>query len=201
MVVDDDAVVRQSLVRLLESADYAIRSYASAQAFLDDPLPDEPACLILDMKLPDSSGLDVIETLAKRDAMVPVIFITGHGSIPMSVQAMKAGAVEFLTKPVLADTLLNAVEDALARDEINFQTRVQHKAFRQRYESLTSRERQVFQLAVSGLLIKQIASELGVSEITAKVHKRNVMDKMQTRTVADLVRVAERLQIVEEKKR
>ena len=196
MVVDDDDVVRQSLVRLLQSADYDIRSYASAETFLAAPLPDQPACLILDMKLPDSSGLDVIETLAKRDMLVPVIVITGYGSIPMSVQAMKAGAVEFLTKPVLADTLLQAVEDALAKDVVNLHARTQLQAFRRRYESLTSRERQVFALAVNGLLNKQIASELGVSEITAKVHKRNVMEKMQTRTVADLVRIAERLQIV-----
>jgi FixJ family two-component response regulator len=200
IIVDDDEVVRQSLVRLLQSADYRVRSHASAQDFLAAPLPEQPACLLLDMKLQDSSGLDVVETMAKRGATLPVIFITGYGSIPMSVQAMKAGAVEFLTKPVTADTLLKAVDDALARDERNFETRSQLMDFRQRYESLTSREREVFGLAVNGLLIKQIASELGVSEITAKVHKRNVMGKMQTRTLADLVRIAERLQTSEARK-
>jgi FixJ family two-component response regulator len=201
MVVDDDDVVRQSLVRLLQSADYQIRSYASAETFLAAPLPDQPACLILDMKLPDSSGLDVVETMAKAGATVPVICITGYGSIPMSVQAMKAGAVEFLTKPVPADTLLKAVQDAIARDESNLEMRSQLAGLRQRYESLTSRERQVFELAAGGLLNKQIASSLGVSEITAKVHKRNVMEKMQTRTLADLVRVAERLDAVQMKTR
>lgn len=194
-IVDDDDKVRESLVRLLSSAGYTARSFSSASLFFDTPLPASPCCLILDMKMPVTNGFDVVKKLEQKGDAIPVIFISGHGTIPITVQAMKAGAREFFTKPIHSDQLLNAVEEALAAAEKNLASRTEHVASTQRLEKLTPREREVLELAIGGLLNKQIATELGISEITAKVHKRRVMDKMEARTLADLVRAAERLQI------
>ncbi|WP_034299414.1 response regulator transcription factor [Herbaspirillum sp. RV1423] len=194
-VVDDDDKVRASLVRLLSSAGYTVTDFPSASLFFGKPLPSVPCCLILDMKMPVSNGFDVVRKLEEKGDAIPVIFISGYGTIPMTVQAMKAGAREFFTKPIHSDQLLHAVEEALAAAEKNLASRAEHAASTQRLEKLTPREREVLELAIGGLLNKQIATELGISEITAKVHKRRVMDKMEAKTLADLVRAAERLQI------
>ena len=194
-VVDDDDNVRESLVRLLSSAGYAATGFASADLFFSTPLPAYPCCLILDMKMPVSNGFDVVKKLEEKGDAIPVIFISGYGTIPDTVQAMKAGAREFFTKPVHSDQLLNAVAEALNAAEKDIVSRTEHAASTMRLEKLTPREREVLELAIGGLLNKQIATELGISEITAKVHKRRVMDKMEAKTLADLVRAAERLQI------
>lgn len=200
-VLDDDDKVRQSLVRLLRSAGHAVKDFGCAASFLDEPLPTVPACLVLDMRLATGSGLDVLEALSARGAMLPVIFITAFGSIPLTVRAMKAGAFEFLTKPVPSEALLEAVRSALAVSEKNLH--VQHDMLdsTQRYASLTAREREVLGLAIGGLMNKQIASELGIREVTAKVHKQKVMEKMGARSLADLVRAASRLNIESAKTR
>src|SRR5450830_1736952 len=194
-IVDDDDKVRESLVRLLSSAGYAATGFSSASLFFGATLPAIPCCLIVDMKMPVSNGFDVVRKLEERGDAIPVIFISGYGTIPATVQAMKAGAREFFTKPIRSDQLLNAVEEALNAAEKTLASRSEHAASTQRLEKLTPREREVLELAIGGLLNKQIATELGISEITAKVHKRRVMDKMEARTLADLVRAAERLQI------
>jgi FixJ family two-component response regulator len=201
LVVDDDDAVRQAMVALLESSGYAVRAFASAADFLREPLPVITACLILDMEMPDIDGFGVVAALAEKRAALPVIFVTGHGSIPLSVQAMKAGAMEFLTKPLDPPQLLRAVEVALEADSRNLAARCELAELTVRHSSLTPRERQVFGLIIGGLLNKQVAGELGVSEITAKVHKKNVMDKMRTRTLVDLARVAERLHIMKARSR
>ncbi len=194
-VVDDDNMVRTALLRLLASAGYAAHGFASADEFLQARLPAVPCCLLLDMKMPGSDGFEVVRRLERRGDAIPVIFISGYGTIPTTVQAMKAGAHEFLTKPIQDERLLGAVEEALQIAERQLQSRTEHAACTSRLETLTPREREVLELAIGGLLNKQIATELGISEITVKVHKRRVMDKMQTKTLADLVRAAERLQI------
>jgi FixJ family two-component response regulator len=194
-VVDDDDKVRESLERLLVSASHAVKGFSSADLFLKEILPATPCCLILDMKMPVSNGFDVVDMLEKRGIAIPVIFISGYGTIPTTVQAMKAGAREFFTKPVCSDQLLNAVQDALETAEKNLSLSNEHAASTLRLEKLTPREREVLELAIGGLLNKQIATELGISEITAKVHKRRVMEKMGAKTLADLVRDAERLHI------
>lgn len=200
-VVDDDDSVRQSLVRLLHSDGYAVKDFSSAEAFLNEPLPGIPACLVLDMKMPTSGGFDVIEALARKGTMLPVIFVTGYGTIPMTVRAMKAGAREFLTKPISGDELLLAVRDAIEDAKQNLQSRSELAELTLRYATLTPREREVLGLAIGGLLNKQIAMELDISEVTAKFHKHKVMEKMKTKSLADLVRVAERLHIVKVKSR
>ncbi|MFL9923055.1 response regulator [Herbaspirillum lusitanum] len=200
-VVDDDDKVRESLTRLLSSAGYTVQGFSSAGLFLSASLPALPCCLILDMKMPGSNGFDVVATLEKRGDALPVIFISGYGTIPATVQAMKAGAREFFTKPVRSDQLLCAVEEALNAAQKNLASRTEHAASTLRLEKLTPREREVLELAIGGLLNKQIATELGISEITVKVHKRRVMDKMQTRSLADLVRAAERLHIASTRSR
>jgi FixJ family two-component response regulator len=200
-VVDDDDAVRSSLVSLLGSVGYHVREFASASAFFGESVPDVPACLVLDMKMPEISGLDVVDNLARRGSDIPIIFITGFGSIPLTVQAMKAGAIEFLTKPVAPDELLRAVGEALALDEANVVNRNELAELRRRHDSLTPRERETLELVIGGLLNKQIADELGVSEIMAKTHKRKVMEKMQARSLPDLVRGAERLHIVKARSR
>lgn len=200
-VVDDDDAVRGALASLLDAEGYRVGAFGSAAAFYQQPVPALPACLILDMKMPGICGLEVVAELRRKGVLIPVIFITGHGSIPLSVQAMKAGAMEFLTKPVGADELLRAVRDALALDEANAGTRHELAALHQRHDSLTPRERETMTLVIGGLLNKQIAHELGVSEIMAKTHKRKVMEKMNARSLPDLVRGAERLQIVRAKSR
>lgn len=200
-VVDDDDAVRAALVRLLEAEDYAVRAYASARDFLALPEPDCTACLILDMKMPGLDGMEAVRELAGRGCALPVIFLTGFGSIPMTVQAMRAGATEFLTKPVEPEQLLAAVASALAVHEKSQGARHELAELRRRHESLTPREREVMGLVIGGLLVKQVAMELGISEIMAKVHKRKVMDKMQARSMPDLVRSAERLGIIQSKRR
>jgi FixJ family two-component response regulator len=195
MVVDDDANVRAGLEHLLAAEGYAVRAFADAADFLAQPAPIVPCCLILDMHMPQLDGMGVLQHMAQRHLALPVIFLTGHGTIPLSVAAMKAGANEFLTKPVDPDALLAAVDEALAGDARRIAQRRDADELARRHAQLTPREREVFGLAIGGLLNKQIADEMGISEIMAKVHKRNLMQKMQTRTLAELVRMAEKLGI------
>jgi FixJ family two-component response regulator len=193
-VVDDDDSVRTGVVRLLRAAGFEARSYASAGEFLlGGPDPDAPGCVVLDVRLPGPSGLDLQAALARLEAPLPIVFLTGHGDIPMSVRAMKAGAVDFLTKPVSREALLNAVRSALARDAETRANREGLRALRARYEKLTLREREVFAGIVAGKLNKQIAAELGTAERTVKAHRAHVMDKMQVASVAELVHIADRL--------
>ena len=200
-VVDDDESVRQSFVNLLDSEGYQVHAYDSAAAFFAQPLAAVPACLLLDMRMPEVGGFDVAAELERTGADLPIIFITGHGSIPLTVQAMKAGALEFLTKPVEPDDLLRAVRDALVVAAARQVQRQELDELRRRHATLTPREREAMQLVIGGLLIKQIANDLGVSEIMAKTHKRNLMDKMQARSLPDLVRYAERLNITQTRSR
>ena len=201
MVVDDDANVRAGLEDLLGAEGYAVRAFADAADFLVQPAPPVPACLILDMQMPQLDGMSVLQHMAERHLVLPVIFLTGHGTIPLSVAAMKAGANEFLTKPVDPDALLAAVHEALASDASRIAQRSEVDELARRHAQLTPREREVFGLAIGGLLNKQIADAMGISEIMAKVHKRNLMQKMQTRTLAELVRMAEKLGIVSARSR
>jgi FixJ family two-component response regulator len=200
-VVDDDEAVRTALASLLGAEGYSVRVCSSASAFYQHTVPELPACLLLDMKMPGTSGLEVVAELRRKGVLIPVIFITGHGSIPLSVQAMKAGALEFLTKPVAPDDLLRAVRDALALDQANVDSRHELAALHRCHDSLTPRERETMELVIGGLLNKQVAHEMGVSEIMAKTHKRKVMEKMQARSLPDLVRGAERLHILKTKSR
>lgn len=194
-VVDDDHAVRRSVVGLLESAGLNAIAFSSAESFLQHPFEDLPSCVVLDMQMPAISGFEVADALKASGREIPIIYLTGHGTIPMTVKAMKGGAYEFLTKPVASNDLLNTIGDALKLAQDNaLQLREQY-SLKQRHLSLTPREQEVLQLAISGMLNKQIAAELGVSEITVKVHRRRVMDKMQARSLADLVRAAERLTI------
>jgi RNA polymerase sigma factor (sigma-70 family) len=192
-VVDDDAAVRRSVERLIRSVGLRVESFASAQEFLRREPPDGPACVVLDVRMPGLSGLDLQEKLTAAELAIPVIFMTGHGTVPMSVRAMKAGAVDFLQKPFDDQVLLDAVHQALERDRQARLEGEQLQEVRQRMESLTPREREVFALVVSGMLNKQIAAELGTSEKTIKVHRARVMLKMQADSLADLVRLAEKL--------
>jgi len=194
-VVDDDASLRASLQDLLESVGLRVAACASAQEFLRCPPPAGPSCLVLDVRLPGLSGLELQQRLAEADLAMPIIFITGHGDIPMSVQAMKAGAVEFLTKPFRDQALLDAVQQALARDRTARAQRAQGEELRRRYRALTPRERDVLARVVTGLLNKQIAAELGTSEAAVKVHRQHVMAKMGAGSLAALVRMADRLGI------
>ena len=194
-VVDDDAPMRESLQNLLRSVGLRVAAFASAQEFLRSTRPDVPGCLVLDVRLPGLSGLDLQQRLAAGDMDIPIIFITGHGDIPMTVQAMKAGAVEFLTKPFRDQELLDAIHQALARDRHAREQWAQSEALRRRYRTLTPRERDVLALVVTGLLNKQIAGELGTSEATVKVHRQHVMAKMGAGSLAELVRMADRLGI------
>ena len=200
-VVDDDAAVRASLVSLLESDGYQVQPFACARDFLATSLPLAPSCLILDMHMPALDGMDVVAELARVDAGIPVIFLTGFGSIPMSVQAIKAGATEFLTKPVQPEQLLEAVRAALDGDRAALAQRRALAALRQRHASLTPRERETMALVIGGLLNKQVADAMGISEIMAKTHKRKVMEKMAARSLPDLVRACERLQIISSRQR
>lgn len=192
-VIDDDASVRAAIVSLLRSEGLAVQAHADAAAFLQrGPLPG-PACLVLDVRMPATDGLEVQARLKALGEDVPIVFVTGHGTIPMTVRAMRAGAVEFLTKPFAEDELLQAVRRALAQDVAGWAARQELKLLRERHALLSPRERQVFALIVAGRLNKVAAAELGVSEITVKVHRRHLMEKLQLRTVADLVRAGERL--------
>jgi FixJ family two-component response regulator len=191
-VVDDDLSVRESLELLIKSAGWQPELFASAQDFLSRPRPSVPCCLVLDVTLPGLSGLELQKQLAERTDM-PIIFITGHGDVPMSVQAMKAGAVEFLTKPFKDDVLLDAIRGAIDHSRAAFRLDSEMRPLRMRYESLTPREREVMALVVSGLLNKQVGGELGISEITVKAHRGQVMRKMKANSLADLVTMAGRL--------
>lgn len=194
-VLDDDPLVRDSVADLLSSAGFAVRTFGSATEFIQTKRPDLSACLILDVELPDLSGLDLQTELAKSGIEVPIIFLTGHGDIPMTVRAMKAGAAEFLTKPFRAQELIDAVKQALVRDGEFRKERSETLELRERLGTLTPRERQVLALVVAGLLNKQIAGELGTTELTIKVHRGRVMHKMHAASLADLVRMAEKLEI------
>jgi FixJ family two-component response regulator len=192
-VVDDDDAVRNAVTRLLRLSGFQSRGYRSAGEFLLAERPDAPGCLILDMRLPGPSGLDLHQRLSEEKFSLPVIFLTGYADVATCVQAMKAGAVDFLLKPVRREPLLESVTAALARDAANRELRHQLSGLQERYETLTSRERQVLALVVSGRLNKEIAGELGNSERTVKAHRAHIMDKMQAGSVADLVRAADQL--------
>jgi FixJ family two-component response regulator len=192
-VVDDDESVRGALARRLQADGYDTRAYGTAGEFLAAERADAPGCVILDVRLPGQSGFDLHAALSKEENPLPVIFLTGHGSIPMSVQAMKAGAVDFLTKPFRDDALMGAVGAALSRSETERRSAERRRVLRSRYEKLTGRERAVFARVVRGHLNKQIAAELGTCERTVKAHRAKVMEKMCARSVADLVRAADQL--------
>lgn len=194
-IVDDDAAVRNSLAELLASADFEVVTFPTAQAFLDGQLGSGPACLLLDVRLPELSGLDLQGMLQAQGRRLPIIFMTGHATIPMTVQAMKAGAVEFLTKPVDEGQLFAAVRDALSRHRIHLDREEGLADLRTRLSLLTAREDEVFRLVINGGANKELAAALGTSEITAKVHKRRVMEKMRATTLVELVHMAERLGI------
>ncbi len=192
-VVDDDASVRTALKRLLGSVGFACQTFGTADEFLRTPRTDGPQCLVLDLRLPGTSGLDVQRELAGIERPMPIIFITGHGDIPVTVRAMKAGASEFLTKPLREQELLEAIRKALDRDREALRKRSEATGLRRRYDELTPRERQVMRLVVTGLLNKQVAAELGISEKTVKVHRAQVMQKMHAGSLAELVRMADHL--------
>jgi FixJ family two-component response regulator len=192
-VVDDDLFVRGALSSLIRSVGLRTATFASTRDFLQYTRPDVPSCLVLDVLLPDASGLDLADRLRTSDVQIPIIFITGHGTIPMSVRAMKGGAVEFLTKPIRDEDLISALRQALERDQLAIAQRAELTRLRERLETLTSRERDVFALVVTGRLNKQIAEELGAAEQTIKVHRGRVMRKLGIRSVAELVRLAERV--------
>jgi len=192
-VVDDDVSMREALSSLIRSAGLRVEPFDSAQAFLRCARPDCPACLVLDVRLPGFSGLELQGALRSAGDPIPIVFITGHGDIAMSVRAMKAGATEFLTKPFADHELLDAVNVALELDYAASKQREQDSRIRRRYESLTMRERQVMREVVNGRLNKQVAAALGVSEITVKVHRRRVMEKMGARSLAELVRIVQRV--------
>jgi FixJ family two-component response regulator len=198
-IVDDDAPLRESLKNLIRSVGLRVEPFASAQEFLRSKRPDVPGCLVLDVRLQGLSGLDLQKRMADSDIEMPIIFITGHGDIPMTVQAMKAGAVEFLTKPFRDQDLLDAIQQALERDRKAREQRAESQQLRRRFDLLTQREREVMGLVVTGLLNKQIAAELGTSETTVKIHRHQVMEKMGANSVAELVRMSDRIGIPTQK--
>jgi len=195
-VVDDDPSVRKSLTRVIESAGYTVEAFASARDFLKAAPTSGPCCLVLDVRMPGITGLDLQKTLARAVHRIPVVFITGHGDIPMSVKAMKAGAIDFLTKPFAAKDLLGAIQRAVDKDTRDLGQEALARSIDARVKTLTARERQVFALVVTGMLNKQIATQLGVVEKTVKVHRARVMEKMRAGSVAELVRLADAVGVI-----
>jgi FixJ family two-component response regulator len=192
-VVDDDESVREAVKRLILSVGLRVETFGSTAEFLAGQRPHAPACLVLDVRLPDVSGLELQRDLTAANIHIPIIFITGHADVPMTVRAMKAGAVEFLTKPFRGQELLDAIQEAIAKDRVSRHDRAEMAELRARYDSLTPREKEVLKLVASGLLNKQIGAELGTSELTIKTHRGRVMEKMAADSLADLVKMAERL--------
>ncbi|WP_372866835.1 response regulator transcription factor [Pseudomonas sp.] len=196
-VVDDDLSVREALSSLIRSVGLRVETFASAQDFLRYQRPDVTACLVLDVRMPGLSGLDLQRELAHSDEWIPIIFITGHGDIPMSVRAMKAGAIEFLPKPFRDEDLLDAIREGLERDQVARQQRAELAEIQDKYATLTSREREVIVLIVKGMFNKQVAAELGITEITIKVHRRRILQKMKAKSLPALVRMVEKLRLTD----
>jgi FixJ family two-component response regulator len=198
-IIDDDRGMRQAIQDLVESVGLHAESFANSQEFLNKGQPPGPSCLVLDVRLPQMSGLDFQSLLAGAGVQIPIIFITAHGDIPMSVRALKSGAVEFLTKPFRDQDLLDGIQQALQRDRVTREQQAELLHVRERYQKLTGREREVMPLVVSGLLNKQIASEIGASEATVKIHRGNLMQKMEAGSLIELVRMADKLKITSPK--